>query len=204
MEYNLKKFKKILGDEYDKYRKSGSTQETLAKAIGISVPQLQRHLDPLDEIFPSFSTVAKYCKYFDCEVDHLFGMKATTHDMQFICDETGLSQNTINTIQLLPDDKRTLLESILNETDLLDQIYSYVTFDVKKENIPLPSETVTKEPLGNLKDVYIVAHRQNYIPVPMDISDTDADFIKDLVKQSKLNRIRDILEPIRKERKPTF
>lgn len=127
-------------------------------------------------------------------------MEATTHDMQYICDETGLAEITIKTIKHQYDDVRQLLEYILVKTDLLYQIYSYVTLDIRKDNILAPSdpkeETRTAK-IGKLNTTITTTWRET-IPVLQDTSEEVADYYNDLFKQATLNRIRDILENIPK------
>jgi len=192
MDYDLKYFKKKLNKEYDKHKKTGGTQATLAKAIGISLAQLQRHLDTVNENYPSFASCAKYCKYFNCEIEHLFGMKATTHDMQYICDETGLSQDTVEMLQELPKGILLLLECLLNNSDLLEIIYDYVTVDVKRKGLP------TLEPYDYDAGTFKITNLHS-IKLPKNLSDKEISYQNDLARRMYLDKIRDILNSVKRD-----
>lgn len=45
---------------------------------------------------PEWRTILKLCDFFDCDMDYLFGrISKKTHDTQFVCDETGLSESAV-------------------------------------------------------------------------------------------------------------
>lgn len=60
--------------------------------------------------YPEAKTLEALCKYFDCDMDYLFGrIDNTTHDLQFVCDYTGLDEDTVLHLHnLLKDEKTTM------------------------------------------------------------------------------------------------
>lgn len=68
-----------------------------SNAVGAIDKKIQKHLnaDTAKELQGEF--VIAYCTFFGCSSDYLFGfINCATHDMQFIHDYTGLSEDTID------------------------------------------------------------------------------------------------------------
>ena len=71
---------------------------------------------------PDLKTIKKICVALKCSSDYLFGLDScTTNDKQFIHDYTGLSEETIEQINIL--------NNIKEITDTLDDVFRQGLFD---------------------------------------------------------------------------
>ena len=96
-------------------------------AIGAIDKKIQKHLnaDTAKELQGEF--VIAYCTFFGCSSDYLFGfIDCKTHDVQFIQNETGLSENAINKLLKLYNNAYSRLE-IWNPESCLDIINNLLT-----------------------------------------------------------------------------
>ena len=136
-----------------------------------------------------FKNVLVLCNYYDVDIDHLFGIiEESTHDMAFICKETGLSEEAVQAIQDMPSDIRTLLELLITKTKLLDWIYDYVMTDTKRDGILYSKVLKT---IGFAKVI-----QNEFIPLPDDASDKSIKLFDDMRKRALLDEIRDILNSV--------
>ena len=54
---------------------------------------------------PEAATLEYLCEIFNCDLSYLFyQIDNTTHDLQFICDQIGLSENAVNALKTLSKD----------------------------------------------------------------------------------------------------
>lgn len=89
-----------------------------------------------------FETLLKYCDIYDCDLGYLLGdYDESTHDLHFICSETGLSEEAVNRLRneyivppYIPEGKeytpqkihpRILAEMRELASELILQIYDY-------------------------------------------------------------------------------
>ena len=78
---------------------AGLTQAELAEATGLGLKTIMN----AEQGKPtSLYTINKLREYYDCDLDYLTGrIDAKTHDIQFICDQTGLSEDLVLKLQEL-------------------------------------------------------------------------------------------------------
>ena len=78
---------------------AGVPRQTIADEIGCDVSTVTKHYNGDRNI--TIDYVVKYAKYFNVSADYLLGLsgaKTSDKDIQFICDYTGLSNDTIGTL----------------------------------------------------------------------------------------------------------
>ena len=78
---------------------AGMTQAELAKRLN---QEYSKNVSNWEQgiAFPEYETLFKLCEILDCDMDYLFGrIDCTTHDLQFIRDQTGLSEEAIKALQ---------------------------------------------------------------------------------------------------------
>lgn len=98
----------------DVYRKQYSPYESIEKRI-------QTHLnsDETDKLQGKY--VSAYCKFFGCSSDFLFGnIEHENHDLQFICDSTGLSSKAVKSVCGLPESSTKQLSKLLSNEIFID------------------------------------------------------------------------------------
>lgn len=79
------------------------TQEDLAEKMGVSLKTIMNWEQ--GQAIPSLEKLSEMADLYHCDLDYLTGrMKLKTHDLQFIHDQTGLSEKAIEKLQrLIPD-----------------------------------------------------------------------------------------------------
>lgn len=80
---------------------------------------------------PEWGTVTTICNMFGCDMDALFGnISHSTHDLEFICNETGLSENSVQKLQYLKKHtKRTkVIDFLLNSANFENSLLHYELF----------------------------------------------------------------------------
>lgn len=81
-------------------KKAGYTQKSFAKEFNISIETVKNWEQGRN--VPEIDTLEKLCNFFHCNIDFLLGnIECKTHDMQFIHDNTGLSEKAIQILQKL-------------------------------------------------------------------------------------------------------
>ena len=74
------------------------TQEKLAEAIDTSVESVRDWEQGRRP--PNGENLFRLCELYDCDMDYLIGrIECSTHDIQFIHDQTGLSESAIRKLQ---------------------------------------------------------------------------------------------------------
>ncbi len=101
---------------------------------------------------PEITTIQQLCEFFDCDMDYLFNrIECKNHNVDFIHEYTGLSEEAINTLaglkgllKLFPEDsnikdKYRIINLILMDThkkqslsSLLDMLVGFCQFSVNK------------------------------------------------------------------------
>ena len=83
-------------------KKKYKIQEKFAEDMGVSVESVRNWEQ--GRILPEMGTLFKICDLLDCDLDYLTGrLKLKTHDLQFIHDQTGLSETAIRKLQRLTE-----------------------------------------------------------------------------------------------------
>lgn len=90
--------------------------------------------------YPEAQTLETLCDFFKCDMDYLFGcISCKTHDTQFICDYTGLDEETVEKLHSRKDTHKgasVLLNYLLKDGGILNDLgeyYSSIFWD--KENV---------------------------------------------------------------------
>lgn len=74
------------------------TQEELADRLGVSLKTVMNWEQ--GQAIPSVETLMDLAEIYDCDLDYLTGrLDQKTHDLQFIHDQTGLSEKAIEKLQ---------------------------------------------------------------------------------------------------------
>lgn len=82
---------------------------------------------------PSLGTLIKLTHFYDCDLDYLTGrIDCKTHDLQFIHDQTGLSEKAIGKIQKLHSGQIDFLNQIIEHPDFNKAIYQVATLSDKE------------------------------------------------------------------------
>ena len=111
-------------------KKAGFTQEGFVKAF---VDDKQCERTSLQSVrnweqgraTPDFKTVELLCEFFHCDMDYLFGnINCPTHDIQFIQDKTGLSEEGINKLIFYNDNS-----TFQQYTDALNLLFPSMAFE---------------------------------------------------------------------------
>lgn len=76
------------------------TQDSFAEEFGVSVDTVKNWEQ--GRVTPNVKTLIELCDFFECDMDYLFGtLDCKKHDIQFIHNETGLSETAIKELELL-------------------------------------------------------------------------------------------------------
>lgn len=74
---------------------------------------------------PELQTIWNLCEIFNCDIDYLFGrIDYSTHDLEFICNKIGLSEDAVKYLIKIQEEKRlkeTELETIAPPSNLLEK-----------------------------------------------------------------------------------
>ena len=74
------------------------TQEELAERLGVSLKTVMNWEQ--GQAIPSVETLMDLAEIYHCDLDYLTGrLDQKTHDLQFIHDQTGLSEKAIEKLQ---------------------------------------------------------------------------------------------------------
>lgn len=107
------------------------TQAELAKEMHVHLKTVQNWEQGI--VIPPFETIIQLCDLLKCDVDYLIGrIDCQTHDVQFIHDQTGLSEAAVqalldmnnrrkNESEEYPND-RIILSNLMVEKHLLDAL----------------------------------------------------------------------------------
>lgn len=107
-------------------KKAGYTQQSFADSFDISLDTV-RNWEQGRKV-PEIKTIERLCAEFGCEPDYLLGrMENSTHDTQFICDRTGLSEDAVLALGKLREDRSVIqvLDYLLTNQTVLKKIVSY-------------------------------------------------------------------------------
>lgn len=101
---------------YDqKKKRRTTTQEKFAEAVGVSVDTVRNWEQ--GRVLPEMEKLFKIAEVLDCDLDYLTGrLREPTHDIQFIHEQTGLSEKAIKKLQQLKPDWEQLQRSMIEST----------------------------------------------------------------------------------------
>ena len=67
---------------------------------------------------PPLGTLIALAQFYDCDLDYLTGrIDSTTHDLEYIHVQTGLSESAIKKLQTLPPDQQDLFSRLIEHKD---------------------------------------------------------------------------------------
>lgn len=107
-------------------KKAGYSQKSFAEYFDVSLDTV-RNWEQGRKV-PEIRTIERLCAEFGCEPDYLLGrMESSTHDVQFICDQTGLSEDAVLVLNRLREDHASIqvLDFLLTNQMLLEKIVLY-------------------------------------------------------------------------------
>src|SRR5699024_1621487 len=80
---------------------------------------------------PEWGTVTTICNMFGCDMDALFNnIPCSTHDIDFICKETGLSEKTVQKLQYIKSHTTyiTVIDFLLNSINFENSLLHFEKF----------------------------------------------------------------------------
>ncbi len=116
--------------------------DKIGKEIGVSKSTLSKYTN--DEAEAPIGTLVKLANYFNVSADYLIGIseaKTNNKDLQFICDYTGLSNETIETLHK-ESCRETFLNGILQKTSNVEE---YTGIDMHKTYLKSKNEFINSE-----------------------------------------------------------
>ena len=123
---------------------------------------------------PSMETLLKLCDFFDCSADYLLGLiEEKTHDLAFICEYTGLSEEsiinldklnitTLNYVLLSPHFKK-ILDMISNSAEYADGRGNIIASYIQSKLDSDEKITALLEPVMKAGGDYDMIYRANVI-----------------------------------------
>lgn len=116
-------FKEVFKRERER---AGYTQKSFAESFDVSLDTV-RNWEQGRKV-PEIKTIERLCNEFGCEPDYLLGrMENSTHDIQFICNQTGLSEDAVLALSRLKEDQAAIqvLDFLLTNQMILEKIVLY-------------------------------------------------------------------------------
>ena len=97
-------------------KRYGLSQKELAKNLNLHTRTIQNWEQGIAT--PSLDMLLQLSDYYGCSLDYLTGrIDCTDHDIQYIHDQTGLSESAIQKLRALPTDQRGLFSRIIDHKD---------------------------------------------------------------------------------------
>ena len=142
-------------------KRYGLSQKELAKNLNLHTRTIQNWEQGIAT--PSLDMLLQLSDYYGCSLDYLTGrIDCTDHDIQYIHDQTGLSESAIQKLRALPTDQRGLFSQIIDHKDFriaikqvkdlsnketikssyADMIVLHVTKELRGEESTLPSNLI--------------------------------------------------------------
>ena len=100
---------------------------------------------------PELVDFTRLCDFLSCDLDYLFGrIDEVTHDLQFICDYTGLSSEAVEVLHLIAEQKKANLEddeitqTSAKTLSFLNRVLkkSYIAVEKARVGVDIPILTV--------------------------------------------------------------
>lgn len=87
----------------EQIKAKGYTRQQFADSIGVSTVTVQ--LWTSDKKKPTTEHLFRICEALNCDLDYLLGrIKEKTHDLQFVCDYTGLTSAAVEALKMMKND----------------------------------------------------------------------------------------------------
>ena len=112
-------------DGFKRIRKEhGYTQQSFAEEFGICIETIRNWEQGRN--VPELDTIYKLCNFFECDMDYLFNnISCHNHDTQFIQDQTGLSEDSINDLISLNESAYGFLYTPIIDCLLKDEKFTH-------------------------------------------------------------------------------
>lgn len=107
-------------------KKAGYSQKSFAEYFDVSLDTVKNWEQ--GRKVPEIKTIERLCAEFGCEPDYLLGrMESSTHDVQFVCDQTGLSEDAVLALNRLKEDQAAIqvLDFLLTNQIVLEKLVLY-------------------------------------------------------------------------------
>lgn len=85
---------------------SRKTREEIAQEVGCDTSSITKYYN--GSRYPKTDTIIKLAKLFNCSTDYLLGVSdvaTTDKDVQFICEFTGLNEETVYNLNILSEEQ---------------------------------------------------------------------------------------------------
>lgn len=154
------------------------TQDLFSEALGVSIESVRNWEQ--GRVVPEMGTIFKIAELLDCDIDYLTGrLTQTTHDLQYVCNYTGLTEDTIKRLSALPESQKKLLCDFVEDPGFLS-----VTKDV--DNL------ANKDSISKATADMIVSHLKRCLTDPNTIS-INTDLIEKSMLYTLSTKINNIL-----------
>lgn len=143
---------------------AGLTQEGLAEAMGVHIKTVMNWEQGIAE--PSLGTLMDLTELYHCDLDYLTGrIDQKTHDLQFIHDQTGLSEKAIEKLQ-----------SFMTEPD-----WDQLERDLREQAPEIPKKKI-HESVQRQRESYETSVARDYSEIlSLLIEDTNAEYLLSLI-----------------------
>lgn len=143
---------------------AGLTQEGLAEAMGVHIKTVMNWEQGIAE--PSLGTLMDLTELYHCDLDYLTGrIDQKTHDLQFIHDQTGLSEKAIEKLQ-----------SFMTEPD-----WDQLERDLREQAPEIPKKKI-HESVQRQRESYETSVARDYSDIlSLLIEDTNAEYLLSLI-----------------------
>ena len=143
---------------------AGLTQEGLAQAMGVHIKTVMNWEQGIAE--PSLGTLMDLTELYHCDLDYLTGrLDQKTHDLQFIHDQTGLSEKAIEKLQ-----------SFMTEPD-----WDQMEMDLRESAPEIPEEKI-HDSIQRQRESYQNSPARDYSQIiSLIIEDLNSEYLLSLI-----------------------
>jgi len=145
-------------------KEAGLTQEGLAETMGVHIKTVMNWEQGIAE--PSLGTLMDLTELYHCDLDYLTGrLDQKTHDLQFIHDQTGLSEKAIEKLQ-----------SFMTEPD-----WDQMEMDLRESAPEIPEEKI-HDSIQRQRESYQNSPARDYSQIiSLIIEDLNSEYLLSLI-----------------------
>lgn len=145
-------------------KEAGLTQEGLAETMGVHIKTVMNWEQGIAE--PSLGTLMDLTELYHCDLDYLTGrLDQKTHDLQFIHDQTGLSEKAIEKLQ-----------SFMTEPD-----WDQMEMDLRESAPEIPEEKI-HDSIQRQRESWETSPARDYSEIiSLLIEDLNAEYLLSLI-----------------------
>ena len=145
-------------------KEAGLTQEGLAETMGVHIKTVMNWEQGIAE--PSLGTLMDLTELYHCDLDYLTGrLDQKTHDLQFIHDQTGLSEKAIEKLQ-----------SFMTEPD-----WDQMEMDLRESAPEIPEEKI-HDSIQRQRESYQTSPARDYSEIiSLLIEDLNSEYLLSLI-----------------------